>query len=296
MLTRGDIQKGVLNSTDQAANDVYNNDARLRAQKNAQDAALSQLITGKNMDATNQIAGKEFDEAAGQRNITANTARVRAEMLRNGVDPSKASMNFNESGGSFNPDPDTFGKGIKKAMLDANITGYNVANPSVIPSSKDAEEVKNATGGLKTLQGTGASLQEKLKNAQGLDRFGSMRIPFTDKQIGTDAGVGIESDLTAMKLQQKELDKLGALSGPDMRLIDDAFGSVTGIGALFGDKGSAAKKIQAVLDRAKQRVSANATSRGYAPQPGYLDEPAGASPQGAPKAMSFEEWKAAKGR
>lgn len=236
----------------------------------------------------NLLQGKQFDEGAGQRNIDANTARVREEMRRNGIDPTRASMNFNESGGGYNPDPDSMGKAVKKALMESNITGFNVADPSrVIPSTRDAEEIKLAAGGLKTLQGSGASLQEKLKSASGLDRFGSVRIPFTDKQIGTDAGVGIESDLTAMKLQQKELDKLGALSGPDMRMIDEAFGSITGIGAMFGDKEAAARKVQAVLDRAKQRVEANATARGYTPQSGYLD-PAGASTKQPP---SFEEWK-----
>lgn len=244
----------------------------------SRDAALKQLITGKTMDADSMLAGKTFDEEAGQRNISANTERVREEMRRSGIDPSKSSMTFNESGGSFNPDVDPMGKSIKKALMGANITGYNVADPDrVIPTVKDAEEVKKATGSLKALQGTGAGIVKSLEGTNMMDRFGSVNIPFTNKKIGTQKGIDLDANVTDMVIQLKELANLGAITGPDMQLMESAMGGVTGIGSLLGDKTTSAKALSGVLDRARAKVESNATSRGYAPQQGYLDGP-GAAP------------------
>lgn len=247
----------------------------------AQDAALAQLIKGK-----------QFDEEAGQRNITANTARVREEMRRSGIDPSRASMTFNESGGGFNPDIDPMGKAVKKALLGANITGYDVADPErVVPTAKDAEEVKKATASLKALQGTGTAVQRGFNEAGPLDRFGSVTIPFTNKKIGTEKGISLDSGITDMVIQLKELSNLGAITGPDMTLMESAMGNLTGVGSLIGDKDRAIKQLNDVLNRAKSKVETNATSRGYAPQAGYLD-----APKQDKQPPSFEEWKAMKAR
>lgn len=292
---RQDQINKILGATATASADQLT-DAQKRAQEMKMqradaDSRLSQLITGKDMDADNMILGKEFDEASGQRNIDANVQRVRQEMARSGVDPSKSSMSFNESGASYNPDVDPMGKAVKKAMMGANITGYNVADPDrVIPTVKDAEEVKKATGSLKALQGTGTEVQGRFKDAGPLDRFGSVRIPFTNKQLGTEKGIALDSGITDMVLQLKELANLGAITGPDMALMESAMGNITGVGALIGNKDRAIQQLNDVMKRARSKVETNATSRGYAPQQGYLDAP---SVPGAPKAgaPSFEEWK-----
>ncbi len=258
--------------------DAYQAEAKRKhdtAEAQAQrDHALKQLLTGKQAD---------FD--FGQKSVDANRVRVAEEMRRNGIDPTKSSMSFNESGGSYNPDTDPMGKAVKKALIGANITGYNVADPDrVIPSVKDAEEVKKATASLKALQATGGEVQDKMNAAGPLDRFGSITIPFTNKKIGTEKGIDLDSGVTDMVLQAKELANLGAITGPDMELMNSAMGNITGIGSLIGGKDRAIKQLSEVLSRARSKVETNATSRGYAPQQGYLDAPKRAAP-------SFEEWK-----
>jgi hypothetical protein len=176
---------------------------------------------------------------------------------------------------------------MAKAQQQANITGYEITDPqNVMPTSKDAEEIKKATASLKGLQSTGVKIQDDIGGSSPLDRFGAVTIPFTDKKIGTEKGIALDSDLTDMVLQAKELANLGAITGPDMKLMESAMGNVTGLGSLVGGKERAKKQIGEIIDRAKTKMGLSATTRGYTPHQGYLDPPKST----AKKALSYEEW------
>jgi hypothetical protein len=244
------------------------------------DARLAQLIKGDELK---------------QQSIDANVMRAQQQAAANGMERGKFSVNANEGGFSVNPESDPFAKQLAQGLRQANITGYDIADPSrVLPTTKDAEEVKKSTGNLKALQNTGIATQQSLNDAGPLDRFGAVKIPFTEKQIGTSKGIALESNLTDMKLQLKELANLGALSGPDMSLIESAMGNVTGLGSLIGGKERGMQQLNEILNRAKSRVKDQATSRGYRPQQGYLESPQQA-PSPAAVDPGFAEWKRSKG-
>jgi len=281
-----------------AAMAPYERAEKQRQQRVAGEQAMQQQIVGDDSRLRQLITGKNMDEASGQRNIDANVRRMREEMRRSGVDPSKSSQTFNETGASFNPETDAMGKAVKKALLASNITGYNVADPdNVVPSPKDAEEVKKATGSFKALKSTADEVREKFKTASRWDRFGSVKIPFTSLHLGTDKGMSLDSGLTDMVIQLKELANLGAITGPDLLLMESAMGNVTGIGSLVGGSERALRQLTDVINRARAKVRTNATSRGYAPQEGYLDsstaQPAPPpEPELPPGALTREQWRA----
>jgi len=275
-----------------AAMAPYERAEKQRQQRVAGEQAMQQQTAGDDSRLRQLITGKDMDEASGQRNIDANVRRVREEMRRSGVDPSRSSQTFNETGASFNPETDPMGKAVKKALLASNIAGYNVADPdNVVPTPKDAEEVKKATGSFKALQSTADEVMGNFEGASRLDRFGSVRIPFTSKHIGTEKGMSLDSGLTDMVIQLKELANLGAITGPDLLLMESAMGNVTGIGSMIGGKPRALAQLTDVLKRARAKVQTNATSRGYAPQEGYLNSPT-ARPELPPGALTLEQWRA----
>jgi hypothetical protein len=252
-------------------------------------ASLADLILG------NQVNKEQSQLAAMLKGEAAAKNRQDAEDFAKaqGMKPGKFSMNVSDSGYSVNPEQDLLANQLlqnSKALRAANITGYDIADPlNVVPTVKDAEEVKKSTGALKAVQSKGTNLQEKLNDTNLLDRFGSVRIPFTDKQIGTSKGIGIDSDIADISMELKDLYNLGAITGPDQAIIEKALGSVSGIGAMIGGKERAISQLTEVLNRARAKVETGALSRGYKPKPNYLDAPQTKTPK-----MSFEEWKKAK--
>lgn len=163
---------------------------------------------------------------------------------------------------NMKPVPQTYEQKLEiKAQKDAevnarkaNIADFEIANPSVIPSSKDAEEMKKLNLSNKNLQDAGTGLITKLGKINTLDRTGL-----------TNNWKLIEQDLTQMALQGKELANLGALSGPDFELMNKDIGSIT-LSSIntIGAKG-AVTRIQSMIDRAQSKVHNAASSRGYKP-------------------------------
>lgn len=145
-------------------------------------------------------------------------------------------------------------KDAEVKVRQAQIADFEVANPSIIPSSKDAEEMKKLNFSNKNLQDAGKGLITKLGAITTQDRTGL-----------TNNWKLIEQDLTQMALQGKELANLGALSGPDFELMNKDIGSIS-LASIntIGAKG-AAVRIKAMIDRAQSKVHNAASARGYKP-------------------------------
>lgn len=140
-------------------------------------------------------------------------------------------------------------KGVQKAK----ISGFDIANPDeVIPTTKDAEEVKKFNSANKTFQEVGQRAADRVSKLDWKDRTG-----FTNNYKN------LQQDITEMRLQAKELANLGVLNGPDLKLVDETLGSV-GVSDLnlYGPE-EASVRIKRAIVTANQKLMNAVNARGY---------------------------------
>lgn len=143
----------------------------------------------------------------------------------------------------------------KKGLQEAAITDFEVADPNVIPSSKDAEEVKKLNAANKTFVQIGERASAKLLE---LDPKKPVEFAKGYKQL--------IQDVTEMRLQAKELANLGVLNGPDLKLVDETLGSVGLTDLAVYGREEAANRIKNAIATANQKLSNVAAGRGYKPK------------------------------
>lgn len=263
-----------------------------KTNKNSQDAALAQLIRGKEMDESGRVAGDSRQAQMRQEAIDANVLRARNEAQRAGMQHGKYSVNAGEGSFSVNPENDPFAKQLAQGLRTANITGYDIADPvNVIPSAKDAEAVKKSSAIVKQAQGELPATRTALKQSGALDRFGSMNVgPLS---VGSEAGRDLEQKKTSLLSYAQKLADTGVLQPGELPLLNKRVGELTGLGAMFRSPDDILKQLNSLETDLINKTKGDATARGYVPKAGYLDpsSESTAPPSGAP---SFEEWKAAK--
>jgi hypothetical protein len=184
----------------------------------------------------------------------------------------RSTISFSPEGGVSvtHSEQDPIGKQIAKGLQDANITGYDVAEPSrVIPSTKDAEEIKKASALVKQSQNILPGAAEQLKDSSWYDRFGAMKVgPIT---IGTEKGRLLEQKATdLLSIGQKLLDT-GVLQPGELPVLKSRIGELTGLAAMGRDPADITKQLAAIEKDLIDRTTASATARGYKPRAGYLD-------------------------
>ena len=142
-----------------------------------------------------------------------------------------------------------------KRSRESKIADFEFADPSIIPSAKDAEEIKFLNTANKTFQDAGKRASEKVATL-GLKDYTGL----------TNNWKSLEQDISEMQVQSKELAKLGALTGPDLDLTNKALGSLNkSTLAILGPE-KAKKRIQEVLATANSKLANAAASRGYLPK------------------------------
>lgn len=229
-----------------------------------------------------------------QEAIERNAERVRREMIRNRIDPSKSSMTFNESGGGYNPENDPMGRSLGNAIRRANITGFKVTDPdNVIPTPKDAEEVKQAAAAVKQGQQYIPTVKEAVGKSSWADRFGSSNIgPI---RIGTEGGRDLEQRKTALLDYARSLSNTGVLQPGEIPMLEKRIGDITGVGSMFRSPEEINKQISEFETQLKTRADSHARARGYTPDQGYLDTPksSGLDPAKAARLKELRAKKAA---
>jgi hypothetical protein len=143
-----------------------------------------------------------------------------------------------------------------KAIKASSISDFDIANPEIIPTPKDAEEVKKLNSSNKSFQNIGSRVSERMKTFN----------PRDPRAYITNDWKLIQQDITEMRLQAKELAKLGVLNGPDLTLVDETLGglSPSNLALLGSDK--ARERIQAALKTAQDKLDFAASARGYKPK------------------------------
>lgn len=256
----------------------YNNSAAKRRQQSQQDAQLAQLIKGQQMK-------QEADDAAFNRDRT-----VFDDMVKNSPkDVSIRVGDFSRGGKDDYLSKLILGNqmGQQQDLKKAQIPNFQVADPNIIPTEKSKEEVMKAATGAKNLEDIMVDLEGKLQDAGPFDRFGSFKIPFTTTEIGTKKGKDLEALKTEAMLIKKDQAGLGALAGPDMALLEQNIGGVTGVGSMFNKASEHAERLRDASNRANKGAATLAQQRGYAPNPGVLvPRQAPQQQQAAPQAQS----------
>lgn len=141
----------------------------------------------------------------------------------------------------------------EKKLSDAQIADFDIADPNqVIPTTKDAEEIKVANSANKTFQSAGARAISKIEKFNGPDAF-----------LRPNDFASLEQDVSEMRVQAKELARLGALTGPDLDLVDSQLGSINRSTLSILGPQKAAARVKEALKTANEKLANAATSRGY---------------------------------
>lgn len=152
--------------------------------------------------------------------------------------------------------------------------GYRLDN-------KDREELKNANTAAQSIQITGQKLLDGIKNNGITSGLGLTR-----------ADRDADQNISEMQLQLKELFKLGAITGPDMDLINSNMGRLRGpIDMInpFNSRDDATSQIEKIIQSAMQRVSSSAKARGAEYLPARQVSPVQQAPQVDNKRAQLEE-------
>lgn len=152
----------------------------------------------------------------------------------------------------------------QQKIKQANIQDFDLIDPSIIPTTKDAEEVKKLNASNKSYQEIGLGAIEKLKKSD----------PRNPAYYISNDWKMLQQDLTKMKLQAKNLEDLGVLNGPDLGLVNETLGSINpSTLAMLGPE-KAAQRLKASLDTASSVLVNAASARNYRPK-GSAASPSG---------------------
>jgi len=139
----------------------------------------------------------------------------------------------------------------QEQAAEVAIPGYD-QDPSVKPSVTEVGKLREGVAATQTVQ-------DAVKEYIDLIRKNG-----TFKVTGPDADKMAALD-TKIKLNQKTTEELGAISGPDMAILNTLVKSPDSLGALFGSANpeNAIAGLQAVVDNSNATLSNKLSARGY---------------------------------
>lgn len=156
-----------------------------------------------------------------------------------------------------------------KGMRELNAVGYTLPeNSDFVPSKVEAKEFRNATGEADAFSQNIGKVESIIRENEGVP----------SGTLSPNVHSAMEQAITNAKLDLKgpAFFKLGVLAGPDMELIDKAFGEIDSLRNTWqpGNMKIALQKLQQVKDYVNNKVRAKAGSLGY-----VKNEEAGQVPQ-----------------
>jgi hypothetical protein len=145
----------------------------------------------------------------------------------------------------------------KKEIARAGLTDFVVADPeTAIPQSTDRTLLSEVSGNEKVAQGLIKKIKTKLKTAM-------------NKKFDPSVIASISQDINKLKLNIKEVEKLGVIAGPDERLIDSVMGPIFDLKSFAIEtykKGAVFDRLDNLADNLRAHRNAIATTRGYKPR------------------------------
>lgn len=147
----------------------------------------------------------------------------------------------------------TRGRDLSKRQMEAQVPGFQLAGDN-IPSTKDAETVKTQAASVQKIGDLIDSMKSKIAAKNKVN-------PILDQ----DYRNSLKNDFAALKIAWKNAAELGALSGPDVGLIEEANIDPTSIKAdILGVKG-VLDALESAKDRTHMGLLGEAKARGYLP-------------------------------
>lgn len=144
----------------------------------------------------------------------------------------------------------------QQKLKAAQIADFDIADTSIIPTTKDAEEVKKMNASNKSFQQIGTATSDLLSKAD----------PRNPKYYISNDWKLLNQNLTKMKLQAKNLEQLGVLNGPDLSLVNETLGDLNPSSlAILGSK-AAGERLSAALKTANSVMENAAAARNYRPK------------------------------
>ncbi len=203
----------------------------------------------------NHVKGLEMRALSAKERLDHQIKEQELKLKKSGVGSAGGGSGKAPSGYRYKPDgslePIPGGPESQKA-LGTNVPGATVA-PGATPTKIDAEKMKQAIEKRKDMMGSMNDLEAML-NKNGTEWFSAGNAATDMSTVATD-----------IRMTAKELYDLGALSGPDMGLIEKVIPDPTDAKWAFTwnstEKAkSQLKKARDIMERASQNV---ASSRGY---------------------------------
>lgn len=142
-----------------------------------------------------------------------------------------------------------------KALNKANIPGYEVADPNIIPTAKDAEEVKSAGIFTKNFSDSGNSAIKRIETLDWKDLTGL-----------TNNWTQLQQDVTDMQMAAKNMYDLGVLNGPDLSLVNKGLGSLSVVELNRLGPQAAMERVRNTIASAQGKLQNAANARGYKPK------------------------------
>lgn len=143
--------------------------------------------------------------------------------------------------------------GVKRAEAGPEVIPGFIKTTTAKTSEKDKEELKKTSGFYRDVENLGNKLIDNI------NKFG------VTTRYGLSEGSRLTAqNITALQLKLKDMAGLGALTGPDMDLLNKSIGSIQGnlaVGLVSPEQ--AIRQVKAVVDQSKESLKSNAKSRGF---------------------------------
>lgn len=144
-----------------------------------------------------------------------------------------------------------------KDESDLNIPGYSMT-PGFKPTKPEAQKLRDAVAVMNTFDKNINQMQDMIKKRGSFEFFGK------------DSAV-MKSLYTGMQMDLKNLYDLGAITGPDMQILENQLLNPGGPSGLFSKDSTAIAGLEQLRKQLKQMVSERLKARGFQSQGGSPD-------------------------
>jgi hypothetical protein len=234
------------------------------SERDKQDRALKQLLQGQELEA----AGLKSQAEQARYNEKAQYEREQ-DNIKNAIAQRKLELDIQKAAREGNA-LSKENKVLANARARANITGYDIADPEVIPSAQDAEQVKKSTASYDIAAKTIPGFKKDIEDSSMFDRLGVFNVPFTDIRLGTDKAQNLNQKTLMLLSQGQEILNSGVLNQNEIPILKGMIGDLTGIGSMVRDPKKTAAMVDNLSNYLKNKTESVATARGYTPKGGSL--------------------------
>jgi len=149
-----------------------------------------------------------------------------------------------------------------KQRSDAlQVPGYKLTG-QVAPRVEEAKAARDALGQFETLK-------------QNLGRLDELMQKYGSFEFSGAESAEMENLASDSKIILKELARLGALTGPDLAILNAQIQDPSGVGAFFSKNATARGRVKSVLDTQERKLNARLAALGYARAPNAAPQPQG---------------------